>query len=335
MVLVLAVPLLLAVLCYTLALRVVVAGSFNEVLRALGDALFVAFVVAVIGDLYLRVRLAEDSVRRGVRGAITEMFGLSEAAPDELQSAVQEFARAEIYTKEAKWRIHFEWKDRERGILEIILTMEKSQCALRNNYLPSDELWTLDSTLDYESEYLNYSLHCPPARINVNETAPRLGDYCRRKKGRLVLDQARLLADRLDQSQRIQYKQEFNINRSAKMYRHSSGYVPLMRSSFEVLFKLEIDGPALRDLKVAVFHPKGAGDQYWNFDGRKASQPARNEWRNVTPGQATIVSWSVVGQPGKNKQRGLPADKGHVETAEIRDVAPPMTNHRTTEVTEE
>src|SRR6266568_1837090 len=263
-VLVLAVPLLLAVLCYTLALRVVVAGSFNEVLRALGDALFVAFVVAVIGDLYLRVRLAEDSVRRGVRGAITEMFGLSEAAPDELQSAVQEFARAEIYTKEAKWRIHFEWKDRERGILEIILTMEKSQCALRNNY-----------------------------------------------------------------------KQEFNINRSAKMYRHSSGYVPLMRSSFEVLFKLEIDGPALRDLKVAVFHPKGAGDQYWNFDGRKASQPARNEWRNVTPGQATIVSWSVVGQPGKNKQRGLPADKGHVETAEIRDVAPPMTNHRTTEVTEE
>jgi hypothetical protein len=288
---------------YALVFTVVHEGVAYEALHSIAEALLVAVVLGVAGDLYLKFRLAEDSVRRGVQAAISETFGfLDPAQPSALQAAVKEFASARLFARSTRWTLVFDWEDREAQILGIRLSVENNGLSLHDDgYLPDSELWALQSTMSYKTKYLKYSLHCPDCEISVDETETTLEAYLDPQDNRLVLDQVKLLRDRLGSSGRIAYGKSFNSGRATQMYRHAWGHVPLMHSNFEIECSLAIDGGALDDLKIAVFQPKsGSSEQEWHFIGREAAnKPMRRVWRNVTPGQATIVSWGLVDSEAK------------------------------------
>ena len=295
--LVLATLLVVSLGCYALALLVWTAGVASEALRAVGEALLVAVVLGAAGDFYLKYKLAEDSVRRGVETAISETFGfLNPAAPRALQSAVKEFANARLYAKLTVWQVTFDWADRPAGILAVTLKMSNNGCSLYDDgYLPTHDLWVLQSTMHYRTRYLKYCLHSPECGISVDCDELALRSYLSPQNNRLVLDQARLLRDKLGPSSGLKHGAHYHSSRATRMYRHAAGHIPLMHSHFEITCTLDIDGDALEDLKIDVFQPKSADNHHeWRFIGRDADRPMRCQWHGVTPGQATIVSWGLV-----------------------------------------
>jgi hypothetical protein len=301
----LATLLILAAVCYIAAYRVRDDNALHDVLRSVAEGLFVAFILAATGDYYLRVKLAQDSIRQGVKSAIAETFGfLDPSQPPELAAAVQEFASGRIFLTATNWKMKFDWHDREQGVLVITLTVQSNgRCLRLDGYLPSGETWVLESTLDYKSDFLRYTLQCPQAGIDVDESEEDLAPYCRRADGRVLLDRDRVLANRLTASQRVTYRSDFNRTVAARMYRRTPGYVPLTHTHFSIVFGLEITGDAVEDLSFTAFHPKSDDDQSWQFVGRAESRPVRHQWRNVTPGQATIVSWTRIPQTTTSASR--------------------------------
>lgn len=295
--LVLAALLVISLGSYTLAFTVWTDGVASEALHSVGEGMLVAVVLGAAGDFYLKYRLAEDSVRRGVETAISETFGfLSPAQPRGLKSAVKEFASARLYAKLTEWQATFDWEDRSAGILSVTLTVSNNGCSLYDDgYLPTHELWELQSTMQYRTSYLRYCLHSPECEISVDCDELTLRNYVSTQNNRLVLDQAQLLRDTLGSSSGLKHGAHYHSSRSTKMYRHASGHIPLMHSNFEIKCTLDIDGDALDDLKIDVFQSKSADNYHeWRFIGRKADRPMHCEWSNVTPGQATIVSWGLV-----------------------------------------
>jgi hypothetical protein len=74
---VLALVLLAGIICYALSFFTPASKLWHDLFHSAGEALVVAFLLALLGDLYLRFRSSEEAVRRGVQGAISEMFGFS------------------------------------------------------------------------------------------------------------------------------------------------------------------------------------------------------------------------------------------------------------------
>ncbi len=296
-VLALTVPLLTSTVCYTVALTVSRAGVLHELLKALGDAALVACALAVIGDIYLRRRLTEESIRRGVRSGITEMFGLFSATPEILRSAIVQFGNAHVFARAVTWRVNVAWQDQEAGILAITLRLDRAlRVVSKDGYLPSGDLTVLHSTERLRSSHQSYRLHCRAAGIDVSANQAQLVEYCRPKNGQIALEQDRLLRDRLPDGVAMERDQRFTMSHSALMYRHSSGYLPLIHLDFERSFAIEVSGPAVPDLKISAFHPTSREESHRKFDSRHGG-PLRAEWRNVIPGQGTILSWRMAGRP--------------------------------------
>jgi hypothetical protein len=281
---------------YALEIFLLDNSTAKDITHSIAEGALVSFVLAATGDYYLRVRLAEDSVRRGVRNAISETFGfLDPAQPEALQSAVREFASSRVYLHTAEWRIRFDWEDRGQEILRVSTNVHSNGRSLyRDVYVPPGTTWVLDSTEPYRSRYLRYSVQCPQAGIDIDEPEDALQRYCTRRGGRLLLDRGQLLRDHLPPGRKILYGFDFNRTTSAVMFQRSTGYVPLTHSSFVIDLGIELSGNALQDLAITVFLPGRSGDDDVRLMDAATDQPFRYRWQNFNPGSTMILSWTAV-----------------------------------------
>ncbi|MFC6982758.1 hypothetical protein [Streptomyces cirratus] len=293
-----------AATCFFLEYVVKVHGGpfLHELLRVVGDALIVAFILGIAGDFYLKYKFGEEVMKKAVRDVMAEMLGfLRGGQPVELRKAVSRFAGQSIYVRSTRIRVNFSWAHKDRVMRLDVSVKVKGTCIDDNGYLPRGPLWSVASIRGYETTYLHYSLHCPVADINVSEDNPaELVPFTTLSPHRLSLNQQDLLTHRVPHGAYIPPGETFDHGRSIRTFLRATGFVPLMHSDFAILFRLELTGEALPGLEVSVFHPMSeVGEQEWHYVGEDPV-PVR-EWHNVTPGQATIVSW----RPRDNSAAGV------------------------------
>ncbi len=72
------------------------------------------------GDFYLKRKLGEESVQRGVQSTLGETLGFLEPGqPQALRAAVLRFASRNVYIRQALWRINFNWANEELSLIHI------------------------------------------------------------------------------------------------------------------------------------------------------------------------------------------------------------------------
>lgn len=268
-------------------------GLARDLVHALGEAFAVAFFLGLGGDFYLKRKLGEESVKKGVQGALAETLGfLDSAQPQALRSAVQQLAGSNVYIRQAVWSLDFDWANDLHTVIKIHISRRVTGKSLaRGGYRPKGHLWALGSVRDYETSYLEYVLSCPNADINVSEDQESLAPFLAKSDGKVRLSQENLLSNRLSIEQSIPFEESFTQNRSVCMYQAAVSWVPLMHTDFEMNYKIQLGGSALPSLSVSVFHPgHEMTDQDWVYLGG-VSHVRLKEWQNITPGQATIISW--------------------------------------------
>lgn len=283
-----------AVVCFTLERTLASQeGLTKELIHAVGEAFAVAFLLGVCGDFYLKRKLGEESVKRGVQGALGETLGFLEPGqPQALRAAVLRFASRNVYIRQSLWRINFNWANEEKTLVKLDVSLKLTGVSLAHDgYLPKRTLWSLASVRGYNTTYLGYSLQCPNAGINVAEETEDLIPFLSERTGKVRLNQEALLGDRLSEEQKVPLGESFTHNRAACMYQSAVSWIPLMHNDFALSFKLELGGDALSSLSVSVFHPTSEmTDQDWTYLGEESAVTSK-QWDFVTPGQATIVSW--------------------------------------------
>ncbi|MFD4530378.1 hypothetical protein ACFWP7_42025 [Streptomyces sp. NPDC058470] len=288
--------LLPASLCYAAARLWFPSGEAHSAAIALGESFLVASILGIGGDFYLKQQLSKASERRGIARTLGEIFGfLDPNQPLELKTAVEDFANEKCYYKWTRWKISFDWVDPEtKLILRLQLELKGEGVALARAGLRfRNPLWILRSADGFESAYTYYNLHCSPSEVNVEEDEEAIKSYSPEPKegdSRVLLNHAKLIAEKSPRAV-IAYQDKFSMLRRARMYRHFTDYVPLAHGTFTIDFTLEFDGTALPDLIVSAFTPKSSqNDEEWVSHGRE-TDPRKFSWFNVTPNQATIVSW--------------------------------------------
>lgn len=281
-----------ACLCYALAFFLFTDGAIHETIRSLGEGLFVAFALATGGDFYLRAKLGEQSVRRGVQAAISQTFGfLGPDQPDELHDAVKTFASARLYMKHATWVAQFDWEDRAEGRLKITLSVRGNCRSLRSEgYLPEAENWVFESVPPFKSRFVRYAPQCPQSSIDINESANALDPFSREEDGRHLLNVPKLLRSRLPDGRRIGYGCDYNQDLAAVLYQRSTGYLPLTNRHFTIVRNLELSGSALPDLSMTIIQT-GTSDQPYRVSDHRDELPIKTQWHSVTEGQVTLLSW--------------------------------------------
>ncbi|WP_369231695.1 hypothetical protein AB5J56_08730 [Streptomyces sp. R21] len=282
-----------AVISYAVSRYWLDGGEFHNAAAALGESFLVAAVLAVSGDFYLKYKLYEAAERKSLGQQVGEMFGfLDPNQPQQLQDAVMEFSEGKSYLRSSHWHVAFDWEGPD--VLRLNITVIQDGRSIgRDGLRFIKPPWILRSVDGFPSAFTYYGLSCPQSRVRVDEGEEVIRSYAlpfREDDSRVSLNQARLIAEKSPQEV-IARGHDFTARRSARMYRHATDYVPLSHGAFAIDVHLELSGSALQDLTVSAFTPKSSvGDQERVF---QAAEGGTREvvWHNVTPNQATIVSW--------------------------------------------
>ncbi|PSL55189.1 hypothetical protein B0I31_105147 [Saccharothrix carnea] len=291
---------LAGIACYVAAYLLFPLGFWHGFFHSAGEALVVAFLVAILGDLYLRFRSREEAVRRGVQEAIAEIFGfLGPSQPRPLQEAVKEFGKQAYYAHEVSWRLTFDWKDDSKRVVRVLLSEHHTAHNLDPyGLVPTGRAWVMESTFGEDSSFLAYRVECAQARIgDVDLRGQDLAPYVLPERhGKVELDLDRMWRER-GKGRRIDYGMDYSVAVQTQVFRDSSSSLPLTLSMFAISLNVEFDGNALNDLSFSLFVPsqlvrqKGTKPDHWRFVGRNTGGRIHREWRSVTPWQAVIVSW--------------------------------------------
>lgn len=257
----------------------------RSLVQGFSDAFLITGLLAILVDPYMKRRMQEEA-------AWTAIFGyLNQNAPESLREALKELATCTRYYVKAAWTIQLDWLDKSKRILVVTMTVEYTGVNLDiKSYRPNGKPWVLASTDGYESEYLQYSLHCTGHITPVDIRADDLKQYVMTQNdGSIYIDEARLAAGRA-----IPSGATFENVNQARMYRHATGYVPLQHNKYIESIPITLAGSALADLDVRITHPRQEGRRVpseWKRFASSKKNPESRTFGRATPGQITLISW--------------------------------------------
>lgn len=260
-------------------------SASRSLVQGFSDAFVITGLLAILVDPYMKRRMQEEA-------AWTAIFGyLNQNAPESLREALKELATCTRYYTKAAWTVQLDWLDETKRILVVTMTVEYTGVNLDlKPYRPNGKPWVLASTDDYESEYLQYSLHCTGHITPVDIRGENLKPYVMTQDdGSICVDESRLAAGRAIPSG-VTFE---NVNQ-ARMYRHANGYVPLQHNKYIESIPITLAGSALADLDVRITHPRQEGRRVpseWKRFSSSKKNPESQTFGRATPGQITLVSW--------------------------------------------
>lgn len=252
------------------------------------DATLVALFVAGVVEPYLLNRFAHD-----VFG--NTFWGLFDpGAPDEYKRALRDLAEMKHYYTSARWRVEFAWEVPNKVLRVTTEGRNSGIVEDPRGYTPSTPLWVLGSCGGYETVYEKWFIDVPGVsewqddcdfeRMDLDAHLKQGGD------GTVTLDEAELANGRS-----IPRSTKYSITRRTRMYRHSSGYLPLVSTRPTLDIEVRVTGDALGQLDVRIFHtpgqPKGVLTESRILRGEGTSLKVPYV---TLPGQATVVTWRPV-----------------------------------------
>lgn len=287
----LGIVLLVAIACDVVAHTnlVLAAGqeSEREITAGFGDALVIAFVLALLVDPAAQHKFATEW-GRDLYWAI-----FCPTAPQDFRDALQALAAPVGYVSQCTYDIEF--SDLSQGAdmrLQLFAKVKLSGVTLdRRGFRPSDKVSAPSGHEGY-SRYCYWSLEGDDTGSEVyRETdMEALGAISQEEGGRAVLDQSLLRPERV----RIPFQGRYRAERHVKMTFARSGYLPLSQDRIVLKQEVIIWGTAVTDLHFSLVR---LGNGQTPDCPKKVTRPDGTielHFENAEvafPGQANILSW--------------------------------------------
>ena len=251
-----------------------------RVAGALGEALLVTFVIAIIVEPYMR------------RNFLTEVGGntiwelVNPKAPEEYRTAMATLLARRQYYRRREWDLIFDWEDRNRGVLKVeasVLTFGYNAGAKAYGF--TQPVW-IDSCHGYESTYTYFMLQSDQSRLFVEKRQRDLQHFMTvDQDGTRLLDLPALLGGTT-----VSAETSFTTRLTGVMYRLSNGYLPLVQTQPTLEHIVKIKGNALPDLTFRMLAPRGGTVQ--ETARTRAQQEITFHVQSVMmPGQVVLLSW--------------------------------------------
>jgi hypothetical protein len=252
-------------------------GNFSE-------AVLVSAFLAILVDPFLKWRLQGESGWHALFGY------LNPRAPKELKEAIRQLAECRRFNAKTDWTVNYAWYDEARTILAVTLECANTGINIDTKpYRPNGRPWVLASCDGMQTQYLRYFLTCPGYFAQIDLSDGDLAKFViRRDDGSIYIDEAALVEHRS-----VPPGVTYETVKRARMYRHTTAYVPIHHGQFIDQLQFILTGPALRDLEITIAHPRQEGRRLPN-EWKVAAEtgPVSQQLGRATPGQVTLLSWS-------------------------------------------
>jgi hypothetical protein len=249
----------------------------------LGEALFVAGILALLVDPLVKSRLA-TGVGYDLWWAL-----FSRDAPTEFRSAFEKLARVKQYYRTCSWTITLDWDEEERGNVKVRLRVRAAAVNLeRTGFKPTTKRWVLSSLAGRTTTYDYWSIETPDGSIYVELQKDVLQDLVTLSPdGILTLHEDRI------SGVSIPFGSAYLTERRATMYRTNDDAVPLVASVPTLAQELVLRGNALPGLEFELYHTGGM-ELVWEETSTGSKAEKRCTLPYVAfPGQAMILSWRL------------------------------------------
>jgi len=288
----LGIVLILAVVCDVVAHTNLVWISGQESERSLagslGDALLIAFILALLVDPAAQHKFATEW-GRDLYWAI-----FSPDSPQEFRDALQALAAPVGYISHCTYEIDFNHSSQGRDIcLQVCARVRLSGVTLdRRGFRPADKVSITSGLEGAQSRYCYWSFEGDdtPREEYTEEEMEALRAVSQDQGGRTVLDQSLLTAERT----RIPFRGKYKAERHVKYTFARSGHLPLSQDRIVLHQVVVIKGTATTDLHFTLVR-LGSGQIPDSPETRKRPDgKIELHFENgkvAFPGQASILSW--------------------------------------------
>lgn len=242
----------------------------------LGEALLVAYIVAVLIEPYMRSWYASQS------GAELWWAVHRKNIPPAMRKAITALASSEEFNRQVTWKMRFDRTP--EGYFFIELEVHARGVAIDEPVHPQIGMWIMPSESGRRGSYTGWQMEIPDldgAVWTIDEE-----DFQRIQSG-----QSSVSAYYPDDV--VVPVGKTYITRKVAIIYPSGDWIPLRCRCLTERFYYDISGPAARDLEFTVKHPdrSDAGVKYYFDPGKKYITFEGPQDSFTFPGQVTLISW--------------------------------------------
>jgi hypothetical protein len=275
---------------------------WHSVDRIFGDALIIAFVVALVVEPYLRKRFVQLVTADAVWGF------LNPNSPEEYRRAVGELASSQIIYRVCDWTVTFSWFDHEKKYVKVDITLRALGKNVSSKPAPwGGHSWVLASTRTpdhtFHSAFTDWNLTVAAADIQCHYSGAELAEKAHRDP---THDMVYVDRQELSGGQAIPPGMDLEYSVTTQMYRHAAGFLPIVFSRSAMTSKLNFRGDALPELTVRYFTP---GEVEKTLAGNDGAKPEKLPGP-ILSGQHVLVAWRPTSDLGEARPALAAAAKG-------------------------
>jgi hypothetical protein len=272
-------------------------------LSAVGEALFVSLIIAV---------LVEPAIRRHfARSLGNDLWWVlsSSDAPEEFRKSVKALASLKRYYISCTWELNLQWEDRAREVLRVRIKARSYGVNLdAAPFRPPAHLWLIPSAPGHESYYNSWEFEVGARAMEQHLNRAELKD---------LKEQRRSWEETLDVDLEARTGENFKFTKEAILYPRVP-LIPLIHVNTALRQEFRFGGSALPDLVIDLRHTGALPEEDLIkpdeivIDADRAD--ATRAYKTITfPGQVTLITWSLTPEAQQ---------RAYEESAVIRDDIP-------------
>jgi len=259
-------------------------NTWRQLLGALGDALVIATVLALLVDPVAQIRFA----RQWGRDVFWAIF--NPRAPDKFRDALKDLAAPKGYFRMCTYSFTMDWADASRDVLDVSLHVTVEATVLDPaGFNPCTVVRALMCHDGRSSRYVHWAFRgeeVQSAEFDESELSAH-GIQIQSSSGHTDFHQERLKYKGV-----VPQGKTYVVDRTALMTRSKFDYLPVYQSNVALEQLVIVRGTAVPDLHCSVFQlagPEMIREEVTRPDGKMEI------WFHLPvvsfPGQASILEW--------------------------------------------